>query len=236
MYLTSERRDDLVNKLLQLGNLVSPGKAYAQIGHTGGLIALQRVDDQARWAKPHEPAIMYPAAVVLLQKRARQRFSLGDIGVEAHGRIHAHGETKQGAPVLRQGLLAARTECAAVVISKIGGNNAITETGEAVELGRDNLASVASRDQDGWTSLVPGQRTNGVLGQLHVMPDVRDRLTAPELAPDDDVLFEILAPPLVYTPARLPLAGDLGKPPPYPEAQHQAPVRNLVDVCEGMRQ
>ena len=43
--LPCERRNDLVNKLLQLGDLVGPNKTDAQIGHAGGLIALQRVDD-----------------------------------------------------------------------------------------------------------------------------------------------------------------------------------------------
>ena len=44
---------------------------------------------------------MHSATVVLLQKGAREGFGLGDIGVEAHGRIHAHREARQGSPVLR---------------------------------------------------------------------------------------------------------------------------------------
>ena len=40
---------------------------------------------------------MYPTAVILLQN-ARQGFSLGDIGVEAHGRIDAHRKTRQERP------------------------------------------------------------------------------------------------------------------------------------------
>ena len=44
-----------MNKLLELSNLVGARKAYAQIGYTGGLIALQRVDDQAGRAKPMSP-------------------------------------------------------------------------------------------------------------------------------------------------------------------------------------
>jgi hypothetical protein len=55
--------------------------------------------------------------------------------------------------VLRQGLLTAGAECAAVVIGKIGGDNAVTEAGEAVELGRNDLPPITSRDQDGWTGL-----------------------------------------------------------------------------------
>ena len=119
--------------------------------------------------------------------------------------------------MLSQGFLTARTECATVIIGKIGGDDAITETGEALELGRNDLAPVASRDQDGWASPMPGKRADGVLRQLHVVTRVGDWLTAPEFTPYDDVLFEILAPPLVDTSARLPLAGDLGKPPPYSE-------------------
>jgi hypothetical protein len=174
-----------MNELLQLGNLIGASKAYAQVSHAGGLVALQRVDDQARWAQPHKPTGMNAAAVILLQKRARQGFRLGDIGVEAHGRIHAHREAGQGPPVLRQGFIAAHAQNTAVVIGKIGGDDAITEAGEAVELGRNDLAPVAGCDQDGWASLVPGQRADGVLGQLHVVSSICDRLTAPELTPDD---------------------------------------------------
>ena len=39
---------------------------------------------------------MHPTTVVLLQKRARQGFGLGDIGVEAHSRIDAHREGQAG--------------------------------------------------------------------------------------------------------------------------------------------
>ena len=85
------------------------------------------------------------------------------------------------------------------------------------------ISSIASCDQDGWTSLVPGQRADGVLGQLHVVPGVGDCLAAPELAPDDDVFFEVLAPSLVDTPARLPFAGDLGKPHPTPRPSTRRP-------------
>lgn len=85
--LASERRSDLLNKLLQLGYLVSPNQADAQISHACSLVALQRIDDQVGRAQPHKPAIMDAAAVVLLQKRARQGFGLSDIGVEAHKRI-----------------------------------------------------------------------------------------------------------------------------------------------------
>src|SRR5882724_7373560 len=213
--LRCERRNDLVNKLLQLRNLVSPGKAYAQIGRARGLVALQRVNHQASWTKSHKPVVMYPAAVILLQKRACQGFSLGHIGVKAHRRVDTHGEAGQEPPVPRQGLLAAHAQRAAVVIGEIGGDDAITEAGKAVELCRNDLPSVASRDQDGWASLMPGQWADRVLGQLHVVTGVGHGLATPEFTPHDDVFFEILATPFVHTPACLPLARDFGKPPPY---------------------
>ena len=43
--LPHKRRDNLVNKLLQLGNLVGASKAYTQIGHTGGLKAVRAHSD-----------------------------------------------------------------------------------------------------------------------------------------------------------------------------------------------
>jgi hypothetical protein len=55
-----------MNELLQLSDLVSASKAYAQVSHAGGLVALQCVDNQAGWAQSYEPAVMNAAAVILL--------------------------------------------------------------------------------------------------------------------------------------------------------------------------
>ena len=90
-----------MKKVLQLSNLVSPRKAYAQIGHTSGLIALQRIDHQAGRAKPHEPAVMHPTAVILLQN-ARVSVSAWATSASRRTVYTPHGETGQGAPVLRQ--------------------------------------------------------------------------------------------------------------------------------------
>jgi hypothetical protein len=112
---------------------------------------------------------------------------------------------------LGQCLLTARPEGAAVVIGEIGSNDPIAETGKAIELGRYDVAPIAGGDQNRWPGFVPGQRTDSMLGELHVVIRVGDRLATPELTPHLNMLFEIVAPPLVYATACLPLTLDLGQ-------------------------
>jgi hypothetical protein len=106
----------------------------------------------------------------------------------------------------------------------------LAEAGEAVELRRDDLPSVASRDQDGWASFVPGQRADGVLGQFEVPAALGYRLAAPQHPPDLDVLLEPAHPALVVGAARRPLPLGRRQAPAHAEAEHDAAARDLVDV------
>jgi hypothetical protein len=71
-----------------------------------------------------------------------------------------------------------------------------------------------------------------VLGQPEVGAFVCHGLAAPQLPPDDHVLFQVLAAAFVNASARFPFADDLGQAPASAESEHEAALRHLVEARE----
>ncbi len=94
-----------MDELLELGNLVVPDQAYTQIRDAGGLIALDHVDHRMSRPQSHQPMVMHPTAIVLLQKRAGEGFGPLGIRVEAYGRVDTQGEMGERPSVLCERLL-----------------------------------------------------------------------------------------------------------------------------------
>ena len=178
---------------------------------------------------------MYPTAVILLQKRARQRFGSSNTHAEgARSYTHTWGNQAGTARAAPRPPARARP---AVVIGEIGGDDVITEAGKAVELGRNDLSLRWGRDQDGWTSLYAraAGRWCAPVSFIVSVGEGSPGFQSMELTPDDDVFFKVLAPPLVgYARTPPTRKGSREAPLPNPEAQHQAPVGHLINVREGM--
>ena len=156
--------------------------------------------------------------------------------VHPHGRVDAEREVRARAATAGQRLLRALAYGPALLGVQIGRDDAVTQTGEAVELRGEQLAAVARRDQHRRPCGVPRQRADRVLDQLVVRAAVGHRLTAPEHPPGLDVLFQPPDAPLVVGAARRPLALRRRQAPAHAEPEHQTAVRDLVHVGDLLRQ
>src|SRR5690242_8957222 len=83
--LSREMRRDVLYETLELVELVGAGETDAEIGHPGGFVTLQGVDDCGRCAEPHEAAEVDAAAVVFPQEFGRHCFGFGGVVLDAHG-------------------------------------------------------------------------------------------------------------------------------------------------------
>ena len=156
------------------------------------------------------------------------RSAVRAIVVQPDRRVHAERKVGAGAAVARQRFLGALAHESALLGVQIRRDDPVAEPREAVELRGEQLAAIARGDQDGWTRLVPRQRADGVIVQVHVAAPMGHRLAAPEHPPDLDVLLEAPDASLVIGPARRPFALGGRQAPAHAEAEHHASPRHAV--------
>src|SRR5438067_8500993 len=113
---------------------------------------------------------MNVAAIVGRQKFMCYALGGGDVVLDSYGGVNAERKAWLGPAVglERGGSTLAKLD--ALVWMQVGGDDAVSQAPEAIELGREQLAPVAGGDEDRRPTRPPGERPDGVVGELEAGP------------------------------------------------------------------
>src|SRR5499427_6636895 len=132
--LAGEDGQDLGGEALELLELILAHEAEAEIGDAGVRVALERRDHRLGWTEAHGAAHVHSPAVVSGQEFSRAALGRAHIVLESYGGVDAEGKAGQAPAVARERLVGPLADAAAVLGLDVGGDDAVSETREPVEL------------------------------------------------------------------------------------------------------
>src|SRR5215472_7308298 len=145
--LAGEDGQDLGGEALELLELILTHEANAEIGDAGARVALERRDHRLGWTEAHGAAHVHPTAVVSGQEFPCAALGGAHVVLESNGGVDAEGKARQASAVPRERLVGPLADAPAVLGFDVGGDDAVSESRESVELRGEHLAAIGGGDQ-----------------------------------------------------------------------------------------